>query len=257
MRTPNLTTLLILAAMAGPAMAQEDTTETDTMAEEVMDEMIDAVEEMADDVEDATTEDMADDTMADDGIEDTMSDDAMSDDAMEDTMSDDTMSDDTMADDASEDAMTDDVMEDEAPSLEEIAASDPDLEMREGEDGEADAMVMLSDVLFSFGDASLEPAALDVLAGIGAKLDGVTSLEITGHTDSVGTEEFNLALGQRRADAVRDWLIANTPLTAEVITARGVGEAEPIADNRTADGADNPDGRALNRRVEFTLPDAG
>ena len=116
---------------------------------------------------------------------------------------------------------------------------------------------MLSDVLFGFGDASLNPAALDVLAGVAEKLSDVSSLEIAGHTDAVGDEAFNIALGQRRADAVRDWLIANTAFEADVITARGVGEADPIAENRTEAGGDNPEGRALNRRVEFTLPDEG
>ena len=188
--------------------------------------------------EETTAEEVMEEEMAEEGTEDTMSEEAMEEE----------MADDTMTEEATDDAV---------PSLEEIAAGDPALEIREGEDGEADAMVMLADVLFAFGDASLSPAALEVLAGIGEKLDGVAALEITGHTDSVGDEAFNLDLGQRRADAVRDWLVANTPLTAEVITARGVGEADPIAPNLTDDGADNPEGRALNRRVEFTLPDAG
>ncbi|MCK0095053.1 OmpA family protein [Yoonia sp. F2084L] len=201
MRAPQMLALCLLAATAGPAFAQDESTDVDTMADEVMEE------------------------------------------TMEDAMAD--------------DAMSDEVMEDAAPSLEDIAASDPALDVRTNEDGEVDAMVMLSDVLFSFGDASLEPAALDVLGGIAEKLDGVTSLEITGHTDAIGDENFNLALGQRRADAVRDWLVANTDLTADVVTARGVGEADPIAPNLTEDGADNPEGRAANRRVEFTLPDEG
>lgn len=144
----------------------------------------------------------------------------------------------------------------QTPSLEEIAATDPALDVRTNEEGEVDAMVMLSDVLFGFGDASLQPDALEVLRGVAEKLAGVTSIEITGHTDSIGDEAFNLALGQQRADAVRDWLIANTALTADVVVARGVGEADPIAPNLTEGGADNPEGRALNRRVEFTLPDA-
>ncbi len=153
--------------------------------------------------------------------------------------------------------MADEVMEEDVPNLEEIAASDPALDVRTNEEGEVDAMVMLSDVLFDFADASLEPAALDVLASVAEKLDGVSSIEITGHTDAIGDEDFNVLLGQQRADAVRDWLVVNTGLTADVITARGVGEADPIAPNVTDDGADNPEGRALNRRVEFTLPDAG
>ena len=204
MRVTHIMALCVLTATVGPVLAQEETTDPEVMAEEIMEETMDD-----------TSEDMAEDTMSDE------------------------------------------VMADEAPSLEEIAASDPALDVRTNEDGEVDAMVMLSDVLFSFGDASLEPAALEVLRGVAEKLDGVPSIEITGHTDAIGDESYNLALGQRRADAVRDWLIANTALTADVVTSRGVGEVDPLAPNVTEDGADNPEGRAMNRRVEFTLPDAG
>ena len=114
---------------------------------------------------------------------------------------------------------------------------------------------MLSNVLFGFGDASLRPTTFDVLRVVAEQLEGVPAIEITGHTDSIGSDAYNAALGQRRADAVRDWLITNTALTADVVTARGVGEADPIAPNRTEAGADNPAGRALNRRVEFVIPD--
>jgi pentapeptide MXKDX repeat protein len=219
MRTSTFYVLAILAATAGPALAQDDTTDVEAMAEEV-------IETLTDDA-------MADEAMADDA----MVDDAMADEAMAD------------------EAMADEAVSETAPSLEEIAAADPNLAVTTNEDGEVDAMVMLSDVLFRFGDASLESTALTTLRGVADKLDGVTSLEITGHTDAIGDEAFNLALGQRRADAVRDWLVANTDLTADVVTARGVGEADPIAPNLTEAGTDNPEGRAQNRRVEFTLPD--
>ncbi len=250
MRTSYIAALCALTLAAGPAFAQEESTDVDEMTNEVMEEMADEVME---------AEAMADDTMADDAMaDDTMADDTMADEVMaEEAMSDDVVTEDAMDADMAEDAMVDEAMEEETPNLEDIAASDPALDVRTNEDGEVDAMVMLSDVLFSFGDASLEPAALEVLAGVAEKLDGVPSIEITGHTDAIGDEGYNLALGQRRADAVRDWLVANTVLTADVITARGVGEADPIAPNLTEAGADNPDGRALNRRVEFSLPDEG
>jgi len=157
------------------------------------------------------------------------------------------MADEVMADDATDAAQT----------LEEIAASDPNLAVTTDESGEVDAMVMLSDVLFGFGDATLAPEALVTLRGIADKLDGVESLEITGHTDAIGDEAFNVVLGQQRADTVRDWLVANTDLTADVVSARGVGEVDPLVPNTTDDGTDNPEGRAQNRRVEFTLPDEG
>jgi outer membrane protein OmpA-like peptidoglycan-associated protein len=248
--------LCLLAATAGPAFAQDETADVDAMAEEVMEEtMEDATEEMADEI--MIDEAMTDEVMEDEVMEDeTMADEAMADEVMADEVTEDeTMADEAMADEAmADDAMADEVMED-VPSLEEIAASDPALDVRTNAEGEVDAMVMLSDVLFSFGDASLEPAALDVLRGVAEKLDGVPSIEITGHTDAVGDEGYNLALGQRRAEAVREWLVANTVLTADVVSARGVGEVDPIAPNLTDDGVDSPEGRAQNRRVEFTLPD--
>lgn len=226
MRTSTLTLLCLLAAASGPAFAQQDTSDAETMTEELIEEM-------------------AEDTMTEGATaEDTMAEETMAEDAMEEEM-------------VEVETMADEVMAEEVPNLEEIAASDPNLEVSTNEDGDVDAMVMLSDVLFSFGDASLEASALETLRGVADKLDGVTAIEITGHTDAIGDEAYNEALGQRRADAVRDWLVANTDLSADVVTARGVGETDPIAPNLTEDGADNPDGRAQNRRVEFTLPDEG
>lgn len=284
MRSPHLMALCLLAATAGPAFAQDETADVDAMAEEVMEEtMEDATEEMADEImiDEAMTDEvmagevmedetMADEVMADEVmdeemadevmVDETMADEAMADEVTEDeTMADEVMADEVMDEEMADEAMADDAMADEVmedvPSLEEIAASDPALDVRTNSEGEVDAMVMLSDVLFSFGDASLEPAALDVLRGVAEKLDGVPSIEITGHTDAVGDEGYNLALGQRRAEAVREWLVANTVLTADVVSARGVGEVDPIAPNLTDDGVDSPEGRAQNRRVEFTLPD--
>lgn len=141
-------------------------------------------------------------------------------------------------------------------SLADIAQSSPSLSVRDnGDDGE-DTMVMLSDLLFGFGEATLEPEAIAVLESIAPQFAGVPALEISGHTDAIGDEATNAALGQRRADAVRTWFIENSDLDAQKITAITFGEIAPVASNENADGSDNPDGRALNRRVEFTLPHA-
>lgn len=139
------------------------------------------------------------------------------------------------------------------PDLAAIAAADPMLDVRMNAMGEVDAMVMLSDVLFEFNDATLQDGATDALRSVAESLRGVEMIAIKGHTDAKGGEDFNLDLGQRRADAVRDWLVANTDLTADGVRAIGVGEVDPIAANFNEDGSDNPDGRALNRRVEFSL----
>ncbi|WP_208351330.1 OmpA family protein [Pseudaestuariivita rosea] len=142
----------------------------------------------------------------------------------------------------------------DAPNLEDIAASDPALAMRKGEDGEADAMVMLSDVLFDFGTADLNPSAVETLKTVSDKLAKVETLEIKGHTDAIGSDAYNQALGQQRAEIVRAWIVENSDMTADKIIATGVGAAEPIAANAHDDGSDNPNGRAQNRRVEFVLP---
>ncbi len=137
--------------------------------------------------------------------------------------------------------------------LKEIAASDPNLSLREGEGDAPDAMVMLSDVLFEFGTAKLAPAAIETLESVAKKLDGVSDLKITGHTDAIGSEDTNLALGMDRAESVRNWLISSGYLDAEAISVDSAGEASPIAANVTENGGDNPEGRALNRRVEFSI----
>jgi OOP family OmpA-OmpF porin len=70
-----------------------------------------------------------------------------------------------------------------------------------------------------------------------------TQAEIEGHTDSVGTDEKNLVLSQKRADAVVAYLLQNFPIEASRLTAVGYGESRPIADNATEDG------KRANRRI--------
>ena len=72
------------------------------------------------------------------------------------------------------------------------------------------------------------------------------SFAIEGHTDSVGSKSSNQSLSERRANAVRDYLIANG-IAADRLSAAGYGEDNPIADNKTRAG------RAENRRVEVKL----
>jgi OOP family OmpA-OmpF porin len=67
-----------------------------------------------------------------------------------------------------------------------------------------------------------------------------------GHTDAVGTDQYNMRLSLRRANAVRDYLIAGG-ISASRIRAEGFGESQPVASNETAEG------RAQNRRVELRV----
>lgn len=113
-------------------------------------------------------------------------------------------------------------------------------------------IVSLSDVLFDFNKATLKPGAkerLSKLTGILLAYPGSYRVEIEGHTDSVGTDEYNIRLSQGRAQSVRDYL-AQAALPADrIIATRGFGEARPIATN------DTPEGRQLNRRVEIVISD--
>ena len=109
-------------------------------------------------------------------------------------------------------------------------------------------IVNMSDVLFDTGSYTLKPGAREKLAKISGILlahPGLT-LQIEGHTDSVGTDEYNQQLSERRADSVRDFLAENG-VPASTITARGFGKTQPVATNDTADG------RQRNRRVELVV----
>ena len=112
---------------------------------------------------------------------------------------------------------------------------------------------LASDVLFDFGSATLRPqasAALnDILASIRMTYP-YPAIRVLGHTDSIGSDAANDALSLRRAEAVRQWLVtAGIPPAA--ITTEGLGKRQPIAPNTLPNGADSPDGRAQNRRVEL------
>ena len=109
-------------------------------------------------------------------------------------------------------------------------------------------IVNVSDVLFDTGQHTLTPGArekLATVAGILLAYPGL-SLEVDGHTDSVGDDDYNQALSERRAESVRTYLIQRgIPTTG--ITAQGYGESQPVASN------DIPAGRQQNRRVELVV----
>ncbi|HET7102278.1 MAG TPA: OmpA family protein, partial [Terriglobia bacterium] len=109
-------------------------------------------------------------------------------------------------------------------------------------------VVTMAGVLFATGKYNLRPEAqmrLARLAGIVASHSGLI-LQVEGHTDSTGSEEFNQKLSEQRAEAVRDFLIQQG-VAQQAITAKGFGQAMPVADNSTAAG------RQENRRVEIIV----
>jgi hypothetical protein len=79
-----------------------------------------------------------------------------------------------------------------------------------------------------------------------------TKVEILGHTDSNGDEDYNQQLSEERAKQIYDYL-KNKGISAERMSLKGFGESRPIAPNTDVNGMDNAEGRALNRRVEFNL----
>jgi outer membrane protein OmpA-like peptidoglycan-associated protein len=109
-------------------------------------------------------------------------------------------------------------------------------------------VVNLSDVTFATGQATLEPGAREKLARVSGILAAhpALRLEIEGHTDSVGSDTLNQALSQRRADAVRGYLIQQG-VPAAATSAAGFGKSRPVASN------DSAEGRQLNRRVELVV----
>ncbi|HEY8537955.1 MAG TPA: OmpA family protein, partial [Steroidobacteraceae bacterium] len=104
--------------------------------------------------------------------------------------------------------------------------------------------ITLEGVNFELNSARLTPSSREVLDAVAADLKKYPRLriELQGHTDSTGSDSYNLDLSQRRAEAVRDYLIEQG-VSPQQLTAKGYGETEPIADNSTAAG------RAANRRV--------
>lgn len=109
-------------------------------------------------------------------------------------------------------------------------------------------VVNMGDVLFDTGKADLRQGAREALAKLSGIVLNYPSLQLTieGHTDSTGTEAFNQTLSEKRADNVRDYLVAQG-LPATSISAQGLGESSPVADNSTAAG------RQKNRRVEIIV----
>ncbi|MDP1616145.1 OmpA family protein [Phenylobacterium sp.] len=116
---------------------------------------------------------------------------------------------------------------------------------------------LASDVLFAFDSADLAPGADAQLRRTASLVaPGAQKIEVVGHTDSVGEADYNLALSLRRAQAVADWLAQEGGVPEARLAASGLGEADPAAPNQTASGADDPQGRALNRRVVVVIPKA-
>jgi outer membrane protein OmpA-like peptidoglycan-associated protein len=116
------------------------------------------------------------------------------------------------------------------------------------QDTQRGLVVRMSDVLFATGRYELRPEAklaLAKVAGVLLSYPGL-KLEVDGYTDSTGRDEVNQTLSDRRAEAVRNFLVAQG-VSPDAITSQGFGDANPIASNDTTQG------RQLNRRVDMIV----
>ena len=114
--------------------------------------------------------------------------------------------------------------------------------------GDTLVLNMPGNITFRTDSADLAPEFFPVLDSVALVLkeDDKTLIDIAGHTDSTGSEQYNQQLSERRANTVAQYLRSKGVLDTRIATV-GYGESRPIASN------DTPEGRALNRRVELTL----
>lgn len=114
------------------------------------------------------------------------------------------------------------------------------------DDGES-VITLTSDLLFAFGSADLAPSSSAAIGRAVAALPQGAPVSVSGHTDSVGSDAVNQPLSEQRAQAVAGVIAQARPDL--VLTVEGFGASRPVADNSNG-GEDDPQGRALNRRVE-------
>jgi len=111
------------------------------------------------------------------------------------------------------------------------------------------------DVLFDFDEWDIRLDAEESLKKVAEIIEAYKSAKvvISGHTDSIGQEEYNQTLSEKRAESVKRWLSENGGINPEVMETVGYGESKPIAPNTNSDGSDNPAERQKNRRVEILI----
>lgn len=108
--------------------------------------------------------------------------------------------------------------------------------------------IVLNNIFFDFNKASLRENSIAELNRLVKMMEKNTSLkiQISGHTDSVGSDSYNQDLSERRASSVVKYLIASG-IEARRLKYKGYGESQPISDNSTEEG------RQMNRRTEFEV----
>ncbi|OGP67307.1 MAG: hypothetical protein A2W27_07365 [Deltaproteobacteria bacterium RBG_16_44_11] len=132
----------------------------------------------------------------------------------------------------------------EAPAPAPPVAAVPELEKKMMDEGRARL-----NVEFDFDKSDIRPQYHDEIKQVADFMVKYpnTKIAIEGHTDSIGTDEYNQKLSQRRVDSVKDYIIDKFGIDGKRLRSEGFGETRPIADNKTAEG------RQRNRRVESVL----
>lgn len=112
----------------------------------------------------------------------------------------------------------------------------------------------LNNVFFDFDKYDLRPASFTELNRVVSFMNEYPNIEIemSAHTDSRGKDDYNFTLSDNRARSVMNYILSKGIAPSRIIS-KGYGETKPVALNDNADGSDNPEGRQLNRRVEFTI----
>ena len=110
------------------------------------------------------------------------------------------------------------------------------------------------EILFDFDKSNIRPAAESTLGQVAKMIRSYPRAQvlIEGYTDSKGSLSYNAKLSDRRAVSVRSWF-AQHGINAAAMQTRGWGAARPVAPNQKPNGADDPEGRQKNRRVEITI----
>lgn len=112
-----------------------------------------------------------------------------------------------------------------------------------------------ADVLFDFDKADIRPTAQKALREVADMIRGKAQGPVTiqGYTDALGKDAYNQNLSERRANAVKGWLVTKEGLPATRMATAGFGPRNPVAPNQKPDGSDDPEGRQLNRRVTLIM----
>lgn len=115
--------------------------------------------------------------------------------------------------------------------------------------------IHIPNITYEFDRANMtneSKITLDTTVFVLMQLNPELIIEIQAHTDSKGSDSYNLKLSQKRAESVVNYLISKG-IPAKRLMAKGYGETKPIAPNTNKDGSDNPNGRAQNRRTDFKI----